>query len=213
MTVLLTIVTWTMTDYGNYDIFFTCWTMHTQILHPLWISDHGWSYSTVKAVGNFQTVSTQETQTFQKKIYKLYYMSGYTYDICVTNGCLGKDTTPVTIDITATCKTVKPLTRKVEGHGYKPHMDNLFLSPDLSHNLTKLKINYWRTVIPNIKRMPWKMPQQNKKLNQADIHSRPRQQWSGETDMYTYWHVHRPPTNDNFYDEHGNVMKPRIIQD
>lgn len=111
---------------------------------------------------------------------------------------------------------MKPLTRKVKGDGHKPQMDNLFLSSDLSNDLTKLKTDYWSRVIPNIKWTPWKLPPQNKKLNQGDIHSMARGDlttmvWRGRN-LYILTNMHNASTNDNFCVEHGNVMKQRAIR-
>jgi hypothetical protein len=36
--------------------------------------------------------------------------------------------------------------------------------------------------------------------------------WRDKRDIYIMTNMHNLPTNDNFHDEHGNAIKPRIIQ-
>jgi hypothetical protein len=88
---------------------------------------------------------------FGIKIYKLCDEGVYTYDMRVY---LGKDSRSATDNMTATHATVRHLTCRVEGLGYKPFMDNFFSSPRLFDDLEKLKINLCGTVQPTRKDMP-----------------------------------------------------------
>jgi hypothetical protein len=131
---------------------------------------------------------------------------------------LGKNRTRSTADMTATRATVRHLTRKVEGHGYKPYMDNFFSSPDLFDDLTKRKISCCRTVRPNRKGMPRDLLPQNNRLKRGDILSRTRDDltamvWRDKKEVHLLTNMHHPPANGNFCDEHGNAIKPEIIQD
>jgi hypothetical protein len=87
----------------------------------------------------FKQYIPNKHKRFGIKIYKLCDTTGYTYD---TEVYLGKDRRAST-DMIATHATVKKLTRKIQGCGYKLYMDNYFSSPDLYRGLTKQNKLLW----------------------------------------------------------------------
>jgi hypothetical protein len=164
---------------------------------------------------NFKQYIPKKHKRFGIKIYKLRDMSRYTYDMDVY---LGENRTHSTADMTVTHVTVRHLTRKVEGHGYKLYVDNLFSSPDLFDNLAERKINCCETVRLNRKRMPHNLLLWSNRLKRGDILSRTRDDltamvWRAKCDVHILTNMHHPPTNGNFCDKHGNAIKPEIIQD
>jgi hypothetical protein len=72
----------------------------------------------------FKQYIPKKRKRFGIKIFKLCVSTGYTYDMEVY---LGKDRQRTSQHLTATKATVTELTRKVQGHGHKLYMDNLFL--------------------------------------------------------------------------------------
>lgn len=70
-------------------------------------------------------------------MYKLCDSNGYTNDIKVY---LEKDKQCMSQNFTATPATVTELTRKIEGHGQKLYMDNLFSLSELFYEVTKNSI-------------------------------------------------------------------------
>jgi hypothetical protein len=164
---------------------------------------------------NFRQYTPKKHKRFGIKIYNLCDMSRYTYEMDVY---LGKKGTRSTADMTATHTTVRHLTRKVERHGHKLYVDNFFSSPDLFNDLTKRKINCCGTVRPNRKGMPQDLLPRNNRLKRGDILSRSRDDlmamvWRDKRDIHVLTNMHHPPANGNFCDEHGNAIKPEIIQD
>jgi hypothetical protein len=120
--------------------------------------------------------------------------------------------------MTSTHATVRLLTRKVEGRGHKLYKDNFFSLPSLFDNLTKMKINCCGTVRPYRKGMPQDLLPRNNRLKRGDILSRTTDDltalvWKDKRDVYILTNMHHPPTNGNFCDEHGNALKPVIVQD
>jgi hypothetical protein len=98
-------------------------------------------------------------------------------------------------------------------------MDNYFSSPDLFDDLTKQKINCCGTVRHKRKGMPLDLLPPNKRLKRGDILSRTRDDltamvWRDKRDVCVLTNMHNPPAIEgNFCDEHGNALKPQIIQD
>ena len=86
----------------------------------------------------FRQYIPKKRKRFGIKIYKLCDESGYTYDMSVY---LGRDSHSATDDMTATHATVRHLTCRVEGLGYKIFMDYFFSCPRLFDDLDRYKIN------------------------------------------------------------------------
>jgi hypothetical protein len=79
MTMLLTIMTKTMRDYGISDnIFYLLNNVY------FWTSGCGWSYSTFQGAGHFQTIHTQDTQTFWNKKFINYVTCLVAYMIWIS---------------------------------------------------------------------------------------------------------------------------------
>jgi hypothetical protein len=130
---------------------------------------------------------------------------------------LGKGTTCATETMTATHATVAGLTRRVENVGHKLYMDNFFSSPDLFNNLHSRKINCCSTVRLNRKDMPQEF-RKTMKLTWGDLRTRVRGNptamiWKDKRHVNMLTNMHHPPAQGNFHDEHGNTLKPVIIQD
>jgi len=87
---------------------------------------------------------------------------------------LGRNSHSTTDDITATHKSVRHLTCRVEGLGHKIFMDNFFSSRRLSDDLDRRKINSRGTVRPNRKDMPQDPGPNQLKLKRGDIRVRTR---------------------------------------
>jgi hypothetical protein len=96
----------------------------------------------------FRQYIPKKRKCFGIKIYKLCNESEYTCDMRVY---LGRDSHSATEDMTAIHASVKHLTRKVEGLGYKLLMDNFFSSPILFDDLLRRKVDSCGTVQPNRK--------------------------------------------------------------
>jgi len=77
-------------------------------------------------------------------------MTGYMYKMKIY---LGKDKQNEAEMMIATQVTVRSLTRRVDGVGYKLYMDNLFMSPDLSDDLHTRGINCCGTIRQNCEGM------------------------------------------------------------
>jgi hypothetical protein len=151
---------------------------------------------------------------WNKESYKFCDSKGYTYDMKLY---LGKDRSYATDTMTAIHATVAGLMRRVENVGHKIYMDNFFSSPDLSNNLHSRKINCCGTVRLNQKGMPQEF-RKTMKLTRGDIWNRVSGNLTAMTgkdkrhvNMLT--NMHHPPAEGNFHDEHGNALKPAIIQD
>jgi hypothetical protein len=66
--------------------------------------------------------------------------------------------------------------------------------------------------------MPWDLLPRNNRLTQGDILSRTRDDltamvWRDKRDVHLPTNMHHPPANGNLCDQHGNAIKPEIIQD
>jgi hypothetical protein len=131
--------------------------------------------------------------------------------------CLGKDRTHAATDtMTATHTTVAGLMRRAENLGHKLYMDS-FSSPDLFSNLHSKKINCCGSVRLNQKGMPQEF-RNTLKLKQDDIRTRVRGNltvmiWKDKKHVNMLMNIHHPPAEGNFHVEHGNALKPVIIQD
>jgi hypothetical protein len=71
----------------------------------------------------------KKRKRFGIKMFKLWDLTGYTYDMKVY---LGKGRQRTAQQVTATHARVTELTRKIEGRGYKLYMDNFISSPEFS---------------------------------------------------------------------------------
>jgi len=119
----------------------------------------------------FKQYILKKRKCFGIQIYKLWDESGYTYDMRVY---LGRDSHSATYDMAATHTTVRHLTSRVEGLGYKTFMDNFFSSPRLFDDSDRHKINSCGTVRPNRKDMPRDFGPKQMKLKRGDIRVRTR---------------------------------------
>jgi hypothetical protein len=93
-------------------------------------------------------------------------------------------------------------------------MDSLFSSPHLFDYLHSKIINCCDTVRPNQKGMPQDF---GKRLQLGDIKTWMRGNlitiaWNDERDVNMLVNMHHPPAEGNFCDEHGNSLKPAIVQ-
>jgi len=172
---------------------------------------------TVKFKGRviFKQYIPKKSKHFGIKLYKLCDSNGYTYDMDVY---LGKDRQRVTQHPTATHATVTNLTRRVEGVGHKLYMDNFFSSPDLYDDLIQKKIYCCGTVRLNRWRVPKDLKHKTLRLKRGDIQLRTRGEltavvWRDKRDMGMLTNIHDPPSKGNFWDEHGNAIKPAIVAD
>jgi hypothetical protein len=162
----------------------------------------------------FKQFIPSKRKRFGIKIYKLSDATGYTYDMRVY---LGKDANTATKEMTATHATVRNLTRRVEGVGPKLFMDNFFSSPAPFDDLSTRKINCCGTVRPNRKDMPPDFGRKTLRLKKGDIRVRSRADltalvWKDKREVYILTNMHQPPTEGNFCDEHGNALKPAIVE-
>ncbi|PNF35737.1 hypothetical protein B7P43_G16133 [Cryptotermes secundus] len=131
---------------------------------------------------------------------------------------LGKDRTRADQDMTATHVTVRDLCRRIDGIGHKLYMDNFFSSPDLFDKLMTKDITCCGTVRPNQKGLPDDFRRRQFQLMKGDIRVRVRWNltalvWKDKRDVYMLTNMHCPPAEGNFFDEHGNAMKPAIVVD
>ena len=85
---------------------------------------------------------------------------------------MGKDSQSATDDMTATHATVRHLTRRVEGLGYKLFLDNFFSSPRLFDDLDGHKINSAGQCGPTEETCPFGPKQL--KLKRGDVRVRTR---------------------------------------
>jgi hypothetical protein len=162
----------------------------------------------------FKQYIPKKHKRFGIKIYKLCDSKGYTYNMRVY---FGKDRTYTTDTMTATHITVAGLTQRVENIGHKLYMEKFFSSPDLFNDLHGRKINCCGTVRLDRKGMPQEFGK-TMKLTQCDIRIRVRDNlsakiWKDKRHVHTLTNMHYPPAEGNFHDQHGNTLKPAIIQD
>jgi len=87
---------------------------------------------------------------------------------------LGTDSHSMTDDMTATHKTVRYLTSRVEGLGHKIFMDNFFSSPRLFDDLERCKINSSGTLQPNRMDMPRNFGPKQLILKRGDVRVKTR---------------------------------------
>jgi len=131
---------------------------------------------------------------------------------------LGKQRLLATQEISATHGTVLELVRRVEGLGHKLYMDSYFLSPVLFDDPFGKKINCCGTVRNDKRGMPKDISSQAMKSKKGDIITRVRGnqsivRWKDKRDVYVLTNTHTPPVEDNFCDESGHAVKPRVIED
>jgi hypothetical protein len=160
----------------------------------------------------FKQYIPKKRKRFGIKIYKLCDSKGYTY----MSMHLGRDRT-ATPSMTATHVTVSRLTTRTENFGHKLYMDNFFSSPDLFYDLHTKAINFCGTVRPNRKRMPRDFGTELR-LKGVNLKTRVRGNlasiaWKNKRNVTMLTNMHRSPAEGNFYDEHGNALKPAIVQD
>jgi hypothetical protein len=163
----------------------------------------------------FRQYIPKKHKRFGIKIYKLCDAAGYTYDMKVY---LGKDKKRTYKDLTATHATVSDLCRRVEGVGHKLYMDNFFSSPALFDDLATKKISSCGTVRPNRKGLPEDLRSNRLGLKRGDIRVRVRGDmtasvWKDKRDVHMLTNMHNPPAEGNFCDDHGNAIKPAIVED
>ncbi|PNF27168.1 hypothetical protein B7P43_G07847 [Cryptotermes secundus] len=90
-------------------------------------------------------------------------------------------------------------------------MNNFFSSPDLFDKLLTKDITCCGTVRPNQKGLP-----DDSRLKKGDVCIRARRNltalvWKDKHDVYILTNMHCPPAEGSFCDEHGNAMKPAIL--
>jgi hypothetical protein len=118
--------------------------------------------------------------------------------------------------MTAEHATVAGLSRRMQNVGHRLHMENIFSSPDLFDCLHSKTINCCGNVKLNRKGMPQDL--KTLKLRRGDIRTRVRDNmtvmiWKDKRNVNMLTNMHHPPAEGNFCDEHGNALKPVIIQD
>jgi len=163
----------------------------------------------------FEEYIPKKRKCFGIKMFKQCDSTGYTYDM---NVYLGNDRQRVAQHLTATHATVTNLTRGVEGFGHKLYMDNFFSSPDLFDDLAQKKISCCGTVRLHRKGMPKDLKPKTLWLKRGDIRVRTRGDliavvWRDKRDMCLLTNIHDPPTEGNYRDEHGNVIKLTVVAD
>ena len=117
---------------------------------------------------------------------------GIRYDMRVY---LGRDSHSATDNMTATHATVRHLTSRVEGLGYKIFMDNFFSSPRPFDDLDRCKINSCRTVMPNRRDIPHDFGPKQLKLKRGEVRVRTRGGvttlvWKDRREVYTLTWAH-----------------------
>jgi len=162
----------------------------------------------------FRQYIPKKRKRFGIKIYKLCDEAGYT---CAMRVYLGKDSQSATDDMTATHATVRHLTRRVEGLGYKLFLDNFFSSPRLFDDLDGHKINSCGTVRPNRRDMPRDFGPKQLKLKRGDVRVRTRGGltalvWKDRREVYMLTNMDPPPAEGNFCDDSNRPVKPHIVE-
>jgi hypothetical protein len=118
VTKVLTVMTQTITDYGNQDAYWTCWVTLLKLLCLFLPVDK----TMVLGTGSLNC-KPKKHRCFGIKVYKLCSVNECTYDTVVY---LGKNRPHVTTDMTAACTADRPLTKQMEGPGHKLYMDSFF---------------------------------------------------------------------------------------
>jgi hypothetical protein len=121
---------------------------------------------------------------------------------------LRRDRKCATVSVTATYATVTGLTTRIENFGHKLYMDSFFLSPDLFDDLHTKAISCCGTVRPNRKGMPRDFGTKLG-LKRGDLTAIV---WKDKLNVNMLTNMHRSPAEGNFCDEHGNALKPAIVQ-
>jgi len=119
--------------------------------------------------------------------------------------------------MTATHTTVASLRRRVGNIGRKLYMENIFSSPDLLDDLDCRKINCCDTVRLNLKGMPQEF-RKTMKLKRGDTRTKVRDNmaamiWKDRRHVNVLTNMHYPSREGNFRGEHGNALKPSIMQE
>jgi hypothetical protein len=119
--------------------------------------------------------------------------------------------------MTATHATVSGLITRIENLEHKLYMDNYFSSPNLFDNLHMKARNCCGIVRPKRKGMPSDFGRKLR-LKWGDLKTRVRGDltaivWKDKRNLNRLTNKHRPPGEGNFSDEHGNALKPAILQD
>ena len=114
--------------------------------------------------------------------------------------------------------TATELMRKIEGHGHKLYIDNIFSSPELFDDLAKKQIYCCGSVRPNRRGMPQDLAPKTTKLKRGDIRVRTRSDltkilWWDKRDVYMLTNIHSSPAEGNFCNEGGKAIKPQIVID
>ena len=132
------------------------------------------------------------------------------------NVYLGKDRHWAEQHLTASHSIVKSLKKEVEGFGHKLYMDSFFSSPYLYEDLAQKIISCYGTFRPHGKSMPKDLRPKTMRLKRGDIRVRTSGDlsavvWEDKRDVRLLTNIHDPPREGNYCDEHGNVIKPAII--
>jgi hypothetical protein len=128
---------------------------------------------------------------------------------------LGKDIKPKNRMLQLHMATAIHLTSKI-GYGHKLYMDNFFSSPRLFDDLTKNKKENCYPVRSKRKGTPGSIDFKVPILKRRD-RARTRCEltaiiWKEKSEVYTLTNMHNPPAEGNFCNEHGNAMKPSIVE-
>jgi hypothetical protein len=129
---------------------------------------------------------------------------------------LVRDRKCVTAAMTVSHTAVSGHTARIENLGYKLCVDSFFSSSDLFHSLCTKAINCCGTVRSNQKGMHEDFGRKLR-LKWGDIMARVRSDWTAmvwkdKRNVNMLTNMRRPPTEGNFCDEHGNALKPAIVQ-
>jgi hypothetical protein len=161
----------------------------------------------------FKQYIPKKHKLFGIKIYKLCDSKGHTY----MSVYLERDRKCATASMTTTHATVTGLTTRIENFGHKFYMDNFFSSPDLFDDLHTKAKNCCGTVTPNRKGMPTDFGTKLR-LKQGDLKTRVRGDLTSivrknKRNVNMLTNMHHSSAEGNFCDEHGNALKPAIVQD
>jgi hypothetical protein len=156
----------------------------------------------------FKQYIPKKHKRFGIKIYKLCDSKSHTYNMSVY---LGRDRKCATVSVTATHTTVTGLTTRIENFGHKLYRENFFSSPELFDDLHTKVINCCGTVRPDQKGTKLRLKRGDLKTSvRSDLTSIV---WKDKRSVTMLKNMHRSPAEGNFCDEHGNALKPAIVQD
>ena len=130
---------------------------------------------------------------------------------------LDRDSHPTNHDMTATCRTVRHLTCRVEGFGHKIFMDNFFSSARSFYDLDRRKMHSCGTIQPNRKDISHDFVPKQLKLKRGDVRVKTREGlttlvWKDRREVYMLTIMNPPPAKGNFCDESNHSMKPHTME-